>query len=81
MNDMRGIRAVPVGLGGTGGLYTQGSDKARGTRLVSPWALLGMSLRDGRSRFGPVVHRGNNLARLGVQPPAIDGMPVEQHGR
>ena len=46
MSDMRGIRAVPLGLGGRYGRCTQGSDKARETRLASPWALIEMSLRD-----------------------------------
>jgi hypothetical protein len=34
MKDMLGIRTVPLGLNGNGGLYPQGNDKARGTRLV-----------------------------------------------
>ena len=46
MSDTRGIRAVPLGLVGRDGPWTQGSDKARETRLVSPWALMELSLRD-----------------------------------
>ena len=33
---------------------TQGSDKARKTRRVSPWASIGLSLRDGRAIIDPV---------------------------
>ena len=71
MSDTPGIGAVPLGLAGRCGPCTQGSDKARDTRLVSPLGFDG-AVPAGRMRISvarvELFHSGPIM-----RPPATGG--------
>ena len=66
MTDSREMRAVPLGLTATYAPPTQGSDKARETRLVSP---LGF---DGAVPLGRIqTRRQSSVPKTNADPGAI----------
>ncbi len=90
MNDMLGIRTVPLGLNGNGGLYPQGNDKARRTRLVGV-PILSLMGRLGYVRNVPSGRMSRDWVLLSTAAiilrdlasilPLSDGLPVKRHGR